>query len=183
MTKRFVLALLFAASAGLVHAQPYFAAGQNLKPAGKVWTSVDNMSDEFEGTSLNATKWQSEPVGNGWSWDGHPPALFKASNVTVQGGKMQVTVGKLDEPVQKGGKAFTHQGAIVRSLNPGHVGAYFECKMKANKTVMSSTFWLMTKNDTNKKLERLFHSPRSRMGCAGLSPDGDRNVQLESDPG
>ncbi len=30
---------------------------------------------------------------------------------------------------------------------------HFECRMKANKTVMSSTFWLMTKKDTTKKLE------------------------------
>ncbi len=153
MTKRLVLALLFATCAALAHAQPHFAAGQDPRPAGKVWKSVDNMSDDFEGTSLDAAKWQSEPVGNGWSWDGRPPALFKANNVTIEEGKMRVTVGKLDEPVVRNGNRFTHQGAIVRSLNPGQVGWYFECRMKANKTVMSSTFWLMTKNDTKKKLE------------------------------
>lgn len=85
--------------------------------------------------------------------DGRPPALFRASKVTVKDGMMQVTVGKLDRPAVKGKKVFTQQGAIVRSLNPGQVGWYFECRMKANRTVMSSTFWLMTKNDTEKKLE------------------------------
>ena len=140
-------------STGLAHADPFFVAGQDPKPMGKVWKQVDDLSDDFEGASLDATKWQSEPVGSGWGWDGRPPALFKASNVTVKEGKMRVTVGKLDQPVVKDGKTFTHQGAIVRSRNPGRVGWYFECRMKANQTVMSSTFWLMTKNDTKKKLE------------------------------
>lgn len=61
-----------------------------------------------------------------------------------------MTISELEEPVVRHGKRFTDQGAIVRSFNPGHVGWYFECKMKANKTVMPSTFWLMTKNDTGR---------------------------------
>lgn len=48
---------------------PFFADGQDPKPAGKVWTAVDELSDEFEGTSLDTDKWQAEPVGNGWMWD------------------------------------------------------------------------------------------------------------------
>lgn len=38
-------------------------------------------------------------------------------------------------------------------MHPGQVGWYYECRMKANATEMSSTFWLMTRNDTTKKLE------------------------------
>ena len=148
-----ILALPLLAIASSVYAQPLFAPGVDPGPAGKVWVEVENMSDEFDGTTLDASKWQSDPVGNGWGWDGRPPALFRASNVVVQDGMMQVTVGRLDQPVMKGDKEFTHQGAIVRSLNPGQVGWYFECRMKANKTVMSSTFWLMTKKGTTKKLE------------------------------
>ncbi len=148
-----ILTLLVLASTSSAHAQPFFVHGEDPRPAGEVWVKVESMSDEFNEISLDASKWQSDPVGNGWGWDGRPPAVFKASNVVVQDGMMQVTVGKLDQPVMKGTKAFTHQGAIVRSLNPGQVGWYFECRMKANQTVMSSTFWLMTKNDTTKKLE------------------------------
>jgi len=111
------------------------------------------MSDEFDGDTLDNTKWQSEPVGNGWVWDGRPPGLFKASNVTLRDGKMAVTVSRLGEPVTHGERRYTHQGAIVRSLHPGQLGWYFECRMKANQTVMSSTFWLMTKGNTRKKLE------------------------------
>lgn len=134
-------------------AGPFFAPDQDPKPKGRVWKTVDALSDEFEGTALDAQKWQSEPVGNGWRWDGRPPGLFKASNITVADGKLQVTVSKLDKSVVRRRHTFTHQGAIVRSLKPGGVGWYYECKMKANQTVMSSTFWLMTKGNTKKKLE------------------------------
>jgi len=120
---------------------------------GVSWELVETMSDEFDGTVLDPAKWQSEPVGNGWVWEGRPPGFFKADNVRLQNGKMKVTVSKLDEPVTHRGRHYTHQGAIVRSLNPGHVGWYFECRMKANQTVMSSTFWLMTKGNHEKKLE------------------------------
>lgn len=122
-------------------------------PAGKKWVKVEELTDEFDGTTLDETKWQKEPIGNDWMWDGRPPALFKASNVVVEDGKLNVTVGKLNSPVISNGKTFTYQGGIVRSLKPGHVGWYFEAKMKANETVMSSTFWLMTKYNCEKKLE------------------------------
>ncbi|MDP4880291.1 MAG: family 16 glycosylhydrolase, partial [Opitutales bacterium] len=41
------------------------------------------------------------------------------------------------------------EGAIVRSILPAATGMYVECRMKANATEMSSTFWLMTKGDTS----------------------------------
>jgi hypothetical protein len=145
--------LLLSLTAHLAHGQPTFAPGQDPKPTDMVWQKVEQLSDEFEGTALDHGKWQDEPVGNGWKWDGRPPGLFKPSNVTVKDGKMRVTVSKLDEPVTRDGDTFTHQGAIVRSRYPGRMGWYFECKMRANATVMSSTFWLMTKGNTRKKLE------------------------------
>lgn len=125
---------------------PCFLPGADPRPADQDWCQVENLSDEFDGKSLDHTKWQDEPVANGWGWYGRAPGLFQASNVKVQDGEMRVTVSKLDQPVSRGGKTFTHQGAIVRSLQPGQPGWYFECRMKANATVMSSTFWLMTKD-------------------------------------
>ena len=133
--------------------QPTFEPGHDPKPKSNSWVPVEYLSDEFEGTSLDLNKWQTEPIGKGWNWDGRPPGLFKAENVHVGNGKLQVTVSKLEESVEKNGRTFTHQGAIVRSIHPGEVGMYFECKMKANATVMSSTFWLMTKYDCYKKQE------------------------------
>lgn len=145
--------LVACAGTGVAWAQPTFVPGEDPRPAGKVWRPVAALSDEFEGDALDATKWQSEPVGNGWGWYGRAPGLFRASNVAVRDGKMHVTVSRLDKPVVRDGKTFTHQGAIVRSVHPGRVGWYFECRMKANATVMSSTFWLITKKGSEKKLE------------------------------
>ncbi len=132
---------------------PYFLKGQDPKPLEKKWVQVKNMSDEFKGNKLDSKKWQDNPIGNGWMWDGRAPGLFRAENVVIKDGKMNVTVSKLDKPITKKGKTFTHQGAIVRSLHAGKVGWYFETRMKANATVMSSTFWLMTKYDCEKKEE------------------------------
>lgn len=134
-------------------AAPFFEDGEDPSPGSLKWVPVEELSDEFDGHSLDHSKWQDEPIGNDWVWDGRAPALFKAENVRVEEGELRVTVGKLETPVVRRGKSFTHQGAIVRSLIPGQKGWYFECRMKANATVMSSTFWLMTKYDCERKLE------------------------------
>lgn len=146
-------------------AQPTFLPREDPKPPGTVWKPVEELSDEFNGDSLDATKWQSDPVANGWRWYGRAPGLFRAENVSLKNGKMCVTVSKLEEPVVRGGKTFTHQGAIVRSLHPGQPGWYFECRMKANATVMSSTFWLNPKPGTGRRLELDIQE------CVGLVSD------------
>lgn len=146
-----ILAVLLVGAS--LEAQPYFLPGEDPKPGGQQWQPVKEMSDDFDGAALDRGKWQDEPVGNGWTWDGRPPGLFRAENVTLQDGNLCVTVGMLDEPVVRSGRTFTHQGAIVRSIHPGQPDWYFEARMKANQTVMSSTFWLMTKEGHEKKLE------------------------------
>ncbi|BAX81093.1 LamG domain-containing protein [Labilibaculum antarcticum] len=151
--KRILAIIVFVISVTASFAQPSFKKGNDPKPADIKWVAVEELSDEFEHKNMDVDKWQINPIGNDWGWDGRPPGLFRAENVSIKNGKMCVTVGKLDAPVTKNGKTFTHQGGIVRSIKPGNVGMYFECKMKANATVMSSTFWLMTKYDCDKKLE------------------------------
>ena len=144
---------------------PFFLPGQDPKPVDQKWLPVESISDEFDGPALDRSKWQDDPVGNGWKWYGRAPGLFRAENVKLQDGKMCVTVSKLDAPVVRRGKTFTHQGAIVRSLHPGQPGWYFECRMKANATVMSSTFWLVTRPGSRKRLELDIQE------CVGLVTD------------
>ncbi|QDT70205.1 Beta-porphyranase B precursor [Planctomycetes bacterium MalM25] len=124
---------------------PFFAEGHDPLPEGKRWTPVAAMSDEFDGDEIDHDKWQSEPIGNGWGWIGRPPGLFRSENVRVADGKMNVTVSPLPEPQTIRGEEYRYQGAIVRSHAAGKPGMYFETRMKANATAMSSTFWLMTK--------------------------------------
>lgn len=151
----FLLVILFFSTLQNNFAQksPYFIDGQDPKLTKQKWCKVKNMSDDFNDSELNLSKWQKKPIGNDWAWDGRAPGLFKEDNVVVKNGKMNVTVSKLKKIIKKKGKTFTHQGAIVRSIYPGKLGWYFECKMKANATVMSSTFWLMTKYNCEKKEE------------------------------
>ena len=165
MKTPFLTLLLASCLAAVVTAQPTFLPGGDPKQAGKVWKSVALLSDEFDGDALDRTKWQDDPTANGWPWYGRAPGLFRAENVQLKDGKMCVTVSKLDAPVVRDGKTFTHQGAIVRSLHPGQPGWYFECHMKANATVMSSTFWLITKRGSEKKLELDIQE------CVGLTTD------------
>ena len=81
---------------------PFFTEGTDPKPEGKIWSLVDGLSDEFNGDTIDAAKWQTEPYQNGWTWIGRPPGLFKAENVKVADGSMQVEVSVLPEPVKKG---------------------------------------------------------------------------------
>ena len=126
-------------------AGPFFAEGHDPKPAGQEWVPVAELSDEFDSETIDEDKWQTEPSGGGWRWIGRAPGLFRAENVALADGKMKVTVGPLSEPLSIRGKQFLYQGAIVRSKHPGKVGWYFETRMKANATEMSSTFWLVSR--------------------------------------
>ena len=133
---------------------PFFAdPSQDPKPADKSWVPVAELSDEFDGKRIDLEKWQVEPMQNGWGWLGRPPGLFRAENVKVHGGNMNVTVSALPQPQTINGKQWLYQGAIVRSLQPCKSGWYFEARMKANKTAMSSTFWLMSKDGTKHRQE------------------------------
>ncbi|GAA4952567.1 hypothetical protein GCM10023314_27560 [Algibacter agarivorans] len=117
----------------------------DITPAGKEWAKVTNLSDEFDGTSLNATKWKNTDANR---WVGRAPGIFKANTVSVADGDLKLTAYKLAAPEVVNGNTFTHAGSNIYSKNAAQVGQYFECRMKANKTFMSSTFWLINnRND------------------------------------
>ena len=144
---KFLFFVLFAVATlpSVVLGQPFFAPDQkDPKPSGKVWVAVENMSDEFDGTELDKSIWVGDPSAKGWGWIGRPPGLFQEDSITIENGMLNVTVGVLDEPVTVRGDEYKYHGAIVRSVHPGKVGDFFECRMKANRTEMSSTFWLIT---------------------------------------
>ncbi len=113
---------------------------QPTPPPGKKWQKIENMSDEFNGSSLDFSKWDDQSP----QWAGRVPGLFTKNAVTVADGNLRLTAGLLPSPQGN----YTHQGALVRSKNKTTYG-YFETKMKANKTFMSSTFWLINKRSDN----------------------------------
>jgi hypothetical protein len=118
-------------------------------PTGKKWIKVENLSDDFDGTTFDDNKWHRNPANDGFRWYGRPPALFEVENVTVSDGNMNVTTLKYDTPKVAQGKTWTHGGAIIRSKEKATYGRYYECRMKANKTIMSSTFWIAMQQSCN----------------------------------
>ncbi|WP_363317976.1 family 16 glycosylhydrolase [uncultured Maribacter sp.] len=135
-----ILILICIVNCNMIFAQssPIFLKGEDPKPENKKWKLIKNMSDEFGGKKIDAKKWQI----SGQGWIGRAPGLFLAENVKVSDGSLQITTTKMPKKVKKQGKEFTHGGGYVGSRF-GMTYGYYECDMKANKTFMSSTFWLI----------------------------------------
>jgi len=111
-----------------------------LPEQGYRWVLNQELSDEFDGSTLDLVKWKNtDPT----KWIGRVPGLFMAEAVSVSNGKMCMTTDKLSAPQVINGNTFTHQGGHVISQKRVKPGSFIECKMKANKTFMSSTFWLI----------------------------------------
>ncbi|MGY6648372.1 family 16 glycosylhydrolase [Wenyingzhuangia sp. IMCC45574] len=119
---------------------PYFVE-VDPTPSTKEWKKVENLSDEFNG-EFDDSKWFKDPSEDPFGWYGREPALFESENVSVADGDLRVTVKKFTTPKTVRGTAWTHGGAILRSKVKAGPGQYYECRMQANKTVMSSTFWI-----------------------------------------
>ncbi|MFY0624894.1 MAG: Ig-like domain-containing protein [Reichenbachiella sp.] len=130
-TKLLILSMSFLVTLNLSGATP-------TPPAGKKWEKIENMSDEFDGSSLNTSKW----ADNDPQWAGRQPARFEPGAISVTGGNLRITADVLANP----GGGWTHQGGLVRSLNKATYG-YYESRMKGNKTFLSSTFWLFNKRN------------------------------------
>ena len=131
------MALLFCVI-GYAQVGPFFEEGEDPKPSVANWQLVKGMSDEFNGTKVDQKKWQI----SGQGWIGRAPGLFVANNVSVDDGALQIITTTLEKPIEKQGKTYTHGGGYVGSYE-GMTYGYYECRMKANKTFMSSTFWLI----------------------------------------
>ena len=123
---------------------PTFIAGEDPKPDGKTWEKVAILSDEFDGNSLDTDKWASKVN----SWVGRAPGIFKDEAISFENGNLLITNYMLEATETINGNTYTHGGGLIRSINAAAPGMYFECRMKANKTFMSSTFWLInTRNE------------------------------------
>ncbi len=118
------------------------AVAQPSEPvSGMRWVVNEATSDEFETNEFDHKKWyNSDPK----SWKGRFPGLFMPEAMSVSDGKLHITVDKFPEPVEFKDQMWTHRGGHIYSKAELMVGSYAECSMKANKTFMSSTFWLIT---------------------------------------
>ena len=130
-TPKLILATAIALLSFKSYAQP-------APPTGKKWKKIESLSDEFN-NGFNTSKWAK----NIPSWEGRKPARFETANVSVSGGNLKLVAKTKANPFS----GWTHEGAAVRSVNKAPYG-YYETRMKANKTFMSSTFWLINESNS-----------------------------------
>lgn len=127
-------------------------------PNGKKWVKIEQLSDEFDGKTLNKAKWLSDPEAHpDFGWIGRPPALFEEKAVTVKDGYLAIEVGKLPAAFvsNKYAKPVTYDyyGGIIRATQSISFGNYFEARFKMSKTEMGGGFWLMSRGTCGKKHE------------------------------
>lgn len=115
------------------------------------WEFVPELSDEFDGASLDKSKWHDHNP----TWLGREPGFFSRSNVTVSDGKLHLTARAEDLPdLPPGYKTFTT--AAVKSRAKALYG-YFEVKCKAMNSIASSAFWFYAQEPELKNAEDKQH--------------------------
>ncbi|MFI3286576.1 MAG: family 16 glycosylhydrolase [Rikenellaceae bacterium] len=111
-----------------------------LPPLNQRWVVNEQYTDEFNGEDLDEQKWHRVHP----TWIGREPGLFKAANVSFSDGCMVLKGEKMDRDTVIDGTKFNIScAAVISKKREAHYG-YYECRFKANKTTLSSTFWLST---------------------------------------
>lgn len=172
--KNIVMLTALAASTSLAAAANFPVSDEKVTipkpPAGERWILNDQYSDEFNGDKLDDTKWD-----NGVTlWTGRSPGRFIEENVSVGDGCLKIKGGTLDQPIIRG----EGDDAELYTLSCGSIGSkglaahygYYEAKVKANKTSLSTTFWLSTRGNRNNPV---------REGQPESMPDGVYHQELD----
>ncbi len=111
-----------------------------LPPLNQRWVVNEQYSDEFNGEDLDEQKWHRVHP----TWMGRQPGLFVAENVSFRDGCMVLKGEKMErDTIINGTKFNVSCAAVISKKREAHYG-YYECRFKANKTTLSSTFWLST---------------------------------------
>lgn len=138
-------------------------------PAGKRWVLNEAFSDEFNGTKLDDSKWYDYHP----KWRGREPGLFVPENVSVSDGLLRLKGGLLEQETKVGKYTYTVSCAAVTSKSYDAYTGYYECRFRASKSTLSTTFWLSTRANADGPL-----GGRDRYGleldvqeCIGRSGD------------
>ena len=109
--------------------------------------------DEFDGTSLDATKWS---IGLPWNGDDgtnrHHNSQYASAiadaDVSVHGGSLHLTTRRAETPNPRGGSYHYTEGLITSSGKFAQTFGYFEMRAKLPTEAGPGTwpaFWLLTK--------------------------------------
>lgn len=114
-------------------------------PKGKKWLFVPSLSDEFNGAQLDTTKWMPRHP----YWEGRQPSAFKAGNVRVADGLLQLNstsrVANMSEVADPLVDVWV-DSAVVSSVAQTAGLGYYEARVKASRLSMSSSFWFQGSN-------------------------------------
>lgn len=109
------------------------------------WSFYEPMSDEFNGKSLDHSKWKTQLTG----WPGRPPALIVDRNVQVGDGMTRITMRKESIGRDKAAAGFhDYTTGAIQSTTDVLYG-YFEIRARAMKSGGSSAFWFPAKDERN----------------------------------
>ena len=136
-------------------------------PADGDWEPLPELTDEFEGATLDAEKWHDHNP----TWKGRPPAFFSKNNVTVSDGKLHLTAKAEDLPnLPEGYHTFTT--AAVKSTTRVLYG-YFEIRCRPMDSRASSAFWFYS-NDKDENGKTNWWTEIDVFEICGGCPDKER---------
>ena len=112
------------------------------------WVFKENLSDEFDGTAINATKWLVQGTNGVYQSNsiGRAPSQYSTKNATVENGKLIISVkwepnfAFSPTPDKTGVKYENYTAAAVIAKNEFLYG-YMEIRCKAADASVSSSFW------------------------------------------
>ena len=132
------------------------------------WTLVESVSDEFNGTSLDLTKWNNLGLDGNYhgEWKGRAPSQYNPANVAVKDGFLTISSkwdpdfnfsDALFNGTAYGKPAPVTTGAIVTKTKFKH--GYLEMRCKAADGPVSSSFWTTGKDGEIDVFEHFGNNP------------------------
>lgn len=112
----------------------YLAKAQPIAPPEKQWVPVEELSDEFDGSVLDETKW----INYHPYWSGRAPSVFKKENVSVSDGflKLKSTVANYEQ--QGNWVNASCVSSKTKAMKPGY---YSEARIKCPTLSMTGAYW------------------------------------------
>ena len=145
-----VVLFILAGTICLIDGDLAFSA-QNIYPASDPqntgnWVLRKDMSDEFDGTSLDADKWLASGTNSLYhvNWKGRRPSQFVPENAIVEDGKLKLRT-KWEPEYDFAEGHYIYTTAAVISKNTFKYG-YMEIRCKASDVSFTSSFWTLGPN-------------------------------------
>jgi len=132
------------------------------------WTKIEDLSDEFDENSLDASKWRPDYPG----FKGRFPSKYSAGNITISDGQLNLVMRRNSSTnATEKTNAIQYTSAVVSSTHLAFYG-YYEVMARAMNSAGSSSFWFHRSETPHEKNEiDVFE-------IGGKSPGFDRKLNM-----